>query len=299
MHDGVAPCRGTRAASTLVVMGGDHSITAPSVEAFASIRGSVGLVQLDAHMDLRNLEDGGPTNGTPIRQLLESGTIEGHNIVQVGLHPFANARAYRALAESAGITQITATEVAASDSADCRGRALDMAGNGTERMYVTLDMDVLDAGIRSRGAGPGTGRNHVEAAFGNDAIARSDPRVRALDIVEVDPTQDPRRATVSVAVYAMLHVPDGSGAPTGSEMTSETRCDRTRWQLAHDKPGRRRRASRRAGIGKRSGSRAHGAIERRGRSRGRGQRSRVRRDDGLREALRRSRFRTSDWRSCR
>jgi formiminoglutamase len=30
------------------------------------------------------------------------------------------------------------------------------------------------------------------------------PKVRALDIVEVDPSQDPRRATVRVAVHAML-----------------------------------------------------------------------------------------------
>jgi formiminoglutamase len=31
-----------------------------------------------------------------------------------------------------------------------------------------------------------------------------DPRVRAIDVVEVDPSQDPRRATVRAAVHAML-----------------------------------------------------------------------------------------------
>ncbi|MFI5239655.1 MAG: arginase family protein, partial [Gemmatimonadales bacterium] len=30
------------------------------------------------------------------------------------------------------------------------------------------------------------------------------PKVGAFDIVEVDPSQDPRRATVRVAVHAML-----------------------------------------------------------------------------------------------
>jgi len=31
-----------------------------------------------------------------------------------------------------------------------------------------------------------------------------DERVRALDIVEVDPTQDPRRQTVRVAAHALM-----------------------------------------------------------------------------------------------
>lgn len=206
IHDGVAAVLARAPHATLVVMGGDHSITAPSVEAFLEkSRGSVGLVQLDAHMDLRNLEDGGPTNGTPIRQLLESGTIEGHNIAQVGLQSFANARAYREFAKSAGITQMTATEVAASDSATVVRRALDVAGNGTEGVYVTLDMDVLDQafapGVPALVPAGITSRQLLEMML----LLGRDPRVRALDIVEVDPTQDPRRATVRIAVYAMLH----------------------------------------------------------------------------------------------
>ena len=205
IHDAVAAILTRSPRSTLIVLGGDHSITAPSVEAFRDrVSGSVGLVQLDAHMDLRNLEDGGPTNGTPIRQLLESKTVEGRNIVQVGLQSFANARAYRELAKNAGITQITATEVAASDSCDIARRALDVAAAHTEAVYVTLDMDVLDQafapGVPALVPAGLASRQLFEMMF----VLGRDPRVRALDIVEVDPTQDARRATVRVAVYAML-----------------------------------------------------------------------------------------------
>ncbi|MEO7043136.1 MAG: formimidoylglutamase [Gemmatimonadaceae bacterium] len=188
-----------------IVMGGDHSISAPSVEAFkAHTGGSVGLVQLDAHMDLRNLDDGGPSNGTPIRQLLESGTLEGRNIVQVGLHAFANARAYRDLAREAGITQISAREVATVAPADIAHRALKAVAEHSQSIYVTLDMDVLDQafapGVPALVPGGMTSWQLFEMLL----VLAAHPKVRALDIVEIDPSQDSRRATVRVAVHAML-----------------------------------------------------------------------------------------------
>ncbi len=205
IHDAVWAVLERSPDSMLVVMGGDHSITAPSVEAFrASQSGAVGLVQLDAHMDLRNLDDGGPSNGTPIRQLLESRTLDGRHVAQVGLQSFANSREYRDVARNAGITQIGAREVAASPMHEIASRALEVASSGTDAIYVTLDMDVLDQafapGVPALVPGGMTSRQLFDIMF----VLGSHPKVRALDIVEVDPTQDLRRSTVRVAVYAML-----------------------------------------------------------------------------------------------
>lgn len=188
-----------------VIMGGNHSISAPSVEAFRQhVRGPVGLVQLDAHMDLRNLEDGGPSNGTPIRQLLEAGTLEGRNIVQVGLHSFANARAYRDVAREAGITQMSARDVANTAPADVARHALDVASENTDAVYVTLDMDVLDQAFAPGVPALTPGGMTSWQLFDILLVLGGHPKVRALDIVEIDPSQDPRRATVRVAVHAML-----------------------------------------------------------------------------------------------
>lgn len=205
IRDAVAAVLERSKGAFTIVMGGDHSISAPSVEAFkAYTGGSVGLVQLDAHMDLRNLEDGGPSNGTPIRQLLESGTLEGRNIVQVGLHAFANARAYRDLARDAGIMQISAREVATIAPADIAHRALNAIAERSQSIYVTLDMDVLDQafapGVPALVPGGMTSWQLFEMLL----VLAAHPKVRALDIVEIDPSQDPRRATVRVAVHAML-----------------------------------------------------------------------------------------------
>ena len=205
VRDAVTAVLARSAGALTVVMGGDHSISAPCVEAFREhVGGAVGLVQLDAHMDLRNLDDGGPSNGTPIRQLLESGTLEGRNVVQVGLHAFANARPYRDLAREAGITQISAREVANTAPEELARRALGIASEHADALYVTLDMDVLDQafapGVPALVPGGMTSWQLFEMLL----VLGRDPKVRALDIVEIDPSQDPRRATVRVAVHAML-----------------------------------------------------------------------------------------------
>ena len=189
-----------------VVLGGDHSITAPSFEAVqAAANGPVGLIQLDAHMDLRNLEDGGPTNGTPVRQLIEGGVLHGPHVVQIGLHAFANAKPYRAFARTHGVTQITAREVAHEGIEPLIATALEVAGAGTEAIYVTVDMDVLDQayapGVPAMVPGGMTSWQLFDAVF----MLGRDPRVQAFDIVEIDPSQDPRRATVRTAAHTILN----------------------------------------------------------------------------------------------
>ena len=206
IRDAVAAVVAAAPEAMPVVIGGDHSITAPSFEAVqAAVNGPVGLIQLDAHMDLRNLDDGGPTNGTPVRQLIEAGVLSGPHVVQIGLHAFANAKPYRAYAQALGVTQVTAREVAHEGIDPLIALALEVAGKGTEAIYVTIDMDVLDQayapGVPAMVPGGMTSWQLFDAVF---ALGR-DPRVKAFDIVEVDPSQDTRRATVRVAAHAILN----------------------------------------------------------------------------------------------
>lgn len=205
VHDAVAAVRDASPGSLPVILGGDHSITAPAFEALrASVTGPLGLIQLDAHMDLRNLEDGGPSNGTPVRQLIESGTLNGRHVAQIGLHAFTNARAYRDFARAAGITQVTALEVAHSTIQSLIQRALGAAADATEGIYVTVDMDVLDQAFAPGAPALVPGGMTTWQLFDALWLLGRDPRVRAIDFVEVDATQDPRRATVRAAVHGLL-----------------------------------------------------------------------------------------------
>jgi formiminoglutamase len=188
-----------------VIIGGDHSITAPSVDAFrAHADGPIGIVQLDAHMDLRNLDDGGPSNGTPIRQLIEAGTVDGRHIAQVGLHAFANAKPYQEFARANGITQITAREVAHEGIEPIIARALAAASRGTKAVYVTVDMDVLDQAYAPGVPAMVPGGMTTWQLFDALLLLGQAPIVHAIDVVEVDPANDYRRATVRAAVHGVL-----------------------------------------------------------------------------------------------
>jgi formiminoglutamase len=124
--------------------------------------------------------------------------------VQIGLHAFANAAAYAAFAREHGVTQYSARQVAHEGIDALIARAIEIASANTRAVYVTVDMDVLDQayapGVPAQIPGGMTSWQLFDAVL---ALGRH-PSVRAFDIVEIDPAQDLRRATVRTALHAML-----------------------------------------------------------------------------------------------
>lgn len=195
----------------VVVFGGDNGLTRPAFRGFAAAIGaplsSVGLLTLDAHLDLRSLE-AGPINGNPIRGLLEDG-LPGANIVQVGLQSFANSSAYRAVAMEAGIASVTMGQARRKGLATTVREALDRLASSFDAIYVDLDLDAMDRafapgcpGSRPGGFLPWEMR---EAAF----VCGAHPKVRWLDLVELDPSTDVGQTTALAAAMGFLEFASG------------------------------------------------------------------------------------------
>jgi len=204
--------RGSEAA---VLLGGDNSITRPGVHAVASEAGleRTGVLTLDAHHDLRPL-DGGLTNGNPIRALLEDG-LPGWNVVQIGIQPFANSTAHAEFASAAGVMVVTADEARQRGVAEVVNATLEALDRRVDAIYVDLDVDVLDRAHApaSPGARPG-GLLPWEVQAAARACGRH-PKVRAIDIVEVDPERDVAGITAFTAASFVLSFADGLGARIG------------------------------------------------------------------------------------
>lgn len=176
-------------------LGGDNAITRPLLNGLRSGRlVDSGLLTFDAHHDVRSL-DRGPTNGTPVRGLIEDG-LGGAHVAQVGIHSFANSGSYRAFCDERGIHVYTMEMVDRWGIEDVVGSALDELGKVAGWIYVDFDIDVLDAAFAPGcpGARPGgmSPRQLARAAF----ACGSDQKVRSADFVEVDPSQDPTGLTV-------------------------------------------------------------------------------------------------------
>ena len=172
----------------VVLLGGDNGVTRAALHGLGVPLERCGLVTLDQHFDLRTLE-GGLINGNPVRALLDDG-LPGRNIAQVGISSFANSLEYRRLADDAGITVATMDTVHEIGIDAAVEGALDAVAGRVDVIYFDLDVDVLDRcfapacpGSRPGGLSPAQVKR---AAF----LMGCHPKVRAMDLVEVDPEQD-------------------------------------------------------------------------------------------------------------
>lgn len=195
------------AAPAVVLLGGDNSITRPGVHGLGVPLERRGLLTLDAHLDLRDLE-GGLTNGNPVRALLHDG-LPGDHIFQIGIQPFANSEAYARVAREAGIHVITADCVMERGAAAVVREALEYLDQRTERIYVDLDLDVLDRvhAPATPGSRPGGLAPHLVRKAAH--ICGTHPKVRVLDLVEMDPTHDAGDATALAAAACLLEFASG------------------------------------------------------------------------------------------
>lgn len=180
----------------LLLVGGDNLITWPAVLAQP---GRAGVLTLDAHHDVRGFH-AGPTNGTPIRGLVEAGVGA---VTQVGIGDLTNSRAHRRWCDEHGIRVVTLDA--------CRGRVgavvraeLDRLAASCDSVHVDLDVDVVDRAFvpGCPGARPGGLLPHelLEAAV----EAGRHPAVRAVDVAEVDAAADVNGVTVQLAAMCLL-----------------------------------------------------------------------------------------------
>lgn len=197
----------TAGADAVVLLGGDNSITRPALHGLHGDLQRCGLLTLDAHLDLRTLE-GGLRNGNPVRALLDDG-LPGENIVQIGIQSFANSAAYFQVAKDAGIRVISAEQVAEEGTKAVLEQALQDLADKVDVIYVDLDLDVMDRAFApaTAGARPGglTPLDIRRAAY----LCGAHPKVRVMDLVEMDPTRDSNDVTAMAAAACLLSFASG------------------------------------------------------------------------------------------
>lgn len=196
--------------SAVAVFGGDNAITYPAMHALNLPFARCGLLTLDAHHDVRDLE-GGLTAGNPIRALLRAG-LPGTNIIQIGLQPFTNSPAYAEVAREAGITVCTAGEVYRRGIDAAVSDALELLAAKTDAIYVDLDMDVLDRAFAPACAGSRPGGLQPWMLRRGAHLCGAHPSVRIIDIVEIDPPKDVADCTVLAAASFFLAFASGVAA---------------------------------------------------------------------------------------
>jgi arginase family enzyme len=192
-----------RSASCFGFIGGDNAITRPLVKGLAGgSLGGVGVITLDAHHDVRTL-DRGPTNGTPMRGLIEDGLGPGR-VAQVGIAGFANSAPYRQFCDTHGFTVVTMADVETWGIEEAMGVALDAVAGESDWLFLDVDVDVLDRVLAPGCPGARPGGMSTRQLATATWLAGLHPKVRAADFVEVDPSIDVGGVTVDALTRAFL-----------------------------------------------------------------------------------------------
>jgi formiminoglutamase len=171
-----------------LLVGGNNAVTRPGVLGLGLPLETVGLITLDAHFDMREIDEG-LSNGNPVRALIEDG-LHGANIAQIGLASFANSRKMHEDAVAGGHLVVTMSEVRRLGIALAVDRALDQLSR-CEAIVVDCDIDVIDRSQMPAAPGARPGGMALHDFFAAVRRLGADPRVRVIDLTEWDPPLDP------------------------------------------------------------------------------------------------------------
>ncbi|MDV3277982.1 MAG: agmatinase family protein [Nitrososphaerales archaeon] len=202
--------------SLLVVLGGDNSVSLPSITACSEKFGKVGLVVFDSHYDLREPMNGRPTSGssygTAVRTLEG---LDGSRLVEIGIHGFLNSRSYADEARRLGTTIFTAKGVREAGTLAVARKAYGIASRGADVVYVSVDMDCVDVSSVSGVSAPSAGGIDARELFEMLYFLGTGRKVVCADIVELAPPLDPTGKSEVVAATALVYMIAGYTARSG------------------------------------------------------------------------------------
>ena len=192
-----------------IVLGGDHSITFPSATAVADQvgHGRLGIVHFDAHADTGDDAWGALlSHGTPMRRLIESGAVPGKSFVQVGLRGYWPTPDIFDWMQEQGMRWHTIHDIQRRGFDAVLTEAIEQALDGPDRIYLSVDIDVLDPAYA-----PGTGTPEPGGLTTRELLmAVRDVTLRTelagADVVEVSPPYDSAGITAEAAHRVVLEI---------------------------------------------------------------------------------------------
>ena len=189
-----------RAGAIPIVLGGDHSVNIPCINAFSD-EVPFHLVQIDAHLDFVDKRHGVKFgHGNPMRRAAEKSYVTG--LSQIGI---------RNVSSTAKDGYDDARRMGSDIQSVRQFRALGVAGildriPEDRRYYVTIDIDGFDPSIA-----PGTGTPSHGGFFYYEILELLDGLTKrgaivGVDLVEVAPDYDVSGTTTTLAAQVLLNL---------------------------------------------------------------------------------------------
>ncbi|GAA4963647.1 agmatinase family protein [Nonomuraea thailandensis] len=187
-----------------VVLGGDHSIGFPTVRGLAAHHeGNIGIIHFDRHVDTQETDLDERMHTTPWFHATNIRNAPATNLVQVGIGGWQAPRAGVKVGRERGTTVITVGDVERVGVERVAETALEIAWQGAEAVYLSFDIDVIDAGFV-----PGTGWPEPGGLLPREALNLvrlvSEPGLAGIEVVECSPPYDWAEQTALLSARVIL-----------------------------------------------------------------------------------------------
>jgi len=195
-----------------IVLGGDHTIAMADITGLAEHfgYGRISVLHFDAHADTGDLQFGSLYgHGLPMRRVIESGAVLGSKFFQIGLRGYWPEPPELAWMAEQGMRGFEMAEIARRGLDDVLTEAIRLAGQDTDGVFLSVDIDVVDPGMA-----PGTGTPEPGGLTPRellDAVRRigRETNLVGLEIVEVAPPYDHADVTAMLGNRVVLETLSG------------------------------------------------------------------------------------------
>jgi agmatinase len=189
-----------------VVLGGDHSIGFPTIRGLAPhLDGNVGIIHFDRHVDTQETDLDERMHTTPWFHATNIKNAPATNLVQIGIGGWQAPRPGVRVGRERGTTIMTVNDCVEMGMEAAVERALEVAWDGAAAVWLSFDVDCLDAAFV-----PGTGWPEPGGFLPREALALvrgvSARGLAGMEIVECSPPYDSADITSLVGVRVVCDV---------------------------------------------------------------------------------------------
>jgi agmatinase len=189
-----------------MIMGGDHSIGYPIARAVAQcVEGKVGIIHVDRHVDTQEKDMDEIMHTCPWFHATNIPNCPPSNLVQLGIGGWQVPRAGVKVGRERGTTILTVNDIEKIGIDKTIEIALEVAWKGASAVYMSFDIDSLDAGFV-----PGTGWPEPGGLLPREALKLVDgiakEGIAAMEVCEVSPPYDISDITSLMGVRLMMDV---------------------------------------------------------------------------------------------
>jgi formiminoglutamase len=191
------------AGKIVIVLGGGHDITYPLVRGFkhGTQSDTIGLINIDAHLDVRQKKNGLHHSGSSFRLLLEEGIIKGPHFAEIGIQSFAASEKHFDWVIQQGARILTFEDATTAHLPNAFEECEFAITHSDPKfpVYLSFDMDCVRTSDAPGVSAPAPIGFLAEEAYELSVAAGLSKNVRMFDIVEVSPPHDVDGRTARLA----------------------------------------------------------------------------------------------------